>query len=292
MQKDGCPPVGQTDGEETDNEAAEPLEKWQRPPSAKDAAQLDLDLIAELNADTSLLEEKPRPKKHFWSIVALLLAITILCGFIFAVYGKLKENDLGFLQENVQLAQDPFVQSLKGAILGVQCKDARGTAFSIRSDGLALTNYHVVQSAKNAGDIILSLQDGKLAICTSYLLYPELDLAVLSFSAQNLSYVQISLEEPKKGDLLYFVGNPLGFSLQAGRGKVLRHTVSEGIQPPVLLFSGLVNSGNSGSPVFNEDGQAVAVIFAKLSNVKATGLAIELKYLFEKEDFLQIFAQS
>ena len=77
------------------------------------------------------------------------------------------------------------------------------------------------------------------------------------------------------------IGNPLYFTQIANEGAILGMVSVAGRQRPVMAVDAPVFKGNSGSPVINEQGQAIGVIYATGEIVRAgkteqVGLAVPL----------------
>jgi len=143
---------------------------------------------------------------------------------------------------------------------------ATGTGFIISSDGYILTNYHVVQGA---AQIIVTLENG--GMYEARLIGREFttsDLAVLKIEATGLSPVTIGdSSDLQVGTQIYVVGHPLGMTYTIIQGAVSalnRQIVPEPGQT-IMMFQidAIVNSGNSGGPVFNEVGEVIGIVTAR-----------------------------
>ena len=66
------------------------------------------------------------------------------------------------------------------------------------------------------------------------------------------------------------------------KGEIAGTTVLKNWEKPALMIKGTIHHGSSGSPVINEKGNAVAVIFGTLdNNNKDTiiGVAVPIEYI-------------
>ena len=164
---------------------------------------------------------------------------------------------------------------------------ASGSGFVISQDGYIVTNYHVIDEASK---ITVTLVDGKSYDATLVGGDEENDIAVLKIDATGLDTVVIgSSDNLVVGDQVYAIGNPLGeltFSLTGGYVSALDRnvTMSDGRRMNYIQTDTAINSGNSGGPLFDQYGQVVGIVSAKLSNngdsteasVEGVGFAIPI----------------
>ena len=164
---------------------------------------------------------------------------------------------------------------------------ASGSGFVISQDGYIVTNYHVIDEASK---ITVTLVDGKSYDATLVGGDEENDIAVLKVDATGLDTVVIgSSDNLVVGDQVYAIGNPLGeltFSLTGGYVSALDRnvTMSDGRRMNYIQTDTAINSGNSGGALFDQYGQVVGIVSAKLSNngdsteapVEGVGFAIPI----------------
>lgn len=152
-----------------------------------------------------------------------------------------------------------------------------GSGFIVTEDGYVVTNYHVVEDATsisvttNSGDIY----SAKLVGGDS-----TNDVAVLKVEAQNLPAVKIgSSSDLIVGDQVVAVGNPLGEltnTLTVGYVSAKdRMVTTDGFAINMLQTDAAINSGNSGGPLFNMNGEVVGITSAKYSGESSSGATIE-----------------
>lgn len=144
---------------------------------------------------------------------------------------------------------------------------ANASAFLIRSDGLAVTNYHSIDGAV-AGTATLAT--GEVCAIERVLYYDEgIDLAVLriartSEEGENIPrFHAIPLagaREARVGDAVYAIGNPLGLGLALSEG-VISSTAHETdlSARPCIVSDATISRGSSGGVLLNALGHAVAV---------------------------------
>ena len=166
-----------------------------------------------------------------------------------------------------------------------------GSGFVVTADGYILTNYHVVEYAyERKSPVTVMFKDGSAYDAAIVGVDAENDLAVLKIDASNLTPVSIGDSSSiQVGDTVYAIGNPLGeldFSMTTGSVSALdRSIVTDSTQPAINMFQfdAAVNSGNSGGPVYNTNGQVVGVVTAKsgVNGTEGLGFAIPINNAVE-----------
>jgi len=144
-----------------------------------------------------------------------------------------------------------------------QAKGGVGSGLVAASDGLILTNSHVVSGATA---IEVSLADGQKAAARLIGEDPHSDIAVLRtdvhLKAPSLSFVDSKLI--RVGQLAIAIGNPLGFeqTVTAGVvsavGRSLRSTTGRLIDD-VIQTDAALNPGNSGGPLVDSKGRVIGI---------------------------------
>ena len=142
--------------------------------------------------------------------------------------------------------------------------ESTGTGFVVSSDGLLVTNGHVVDGAQ---DITVKLgQDGVTLPAQLLGGDPSQDLAVLQVDAgaAGLTPLTLASDPVEVGDPVYAIGSPFGLSQTFTSGIV--SAVGRDIQAPdgstisgVLQTDAAINPGNSGGPLLDADGAVVGV---------------------------------
>ncbi|MCL2628309.1 MAG: S1C family serine protease [Oscillospiraceae bacterium] len=158
-----------------------------------------------------------------------------------------------------------------------------GTGFIISTDGYILTNYHVIESAHESnGTINVVLRDDSKYEATVVGFDAYSDVAVLKIEAEGLNPVKFGNSDTiRVGQTVYAVGNPFGdfvYTMTDGIISALDRivTVEDGKPISTFQFSAAVNSGNSGGPIYNTNGEVIGIVTAKVirGNVEGIGFAI------------------
>ena len=136
---------------------------------------------------------------------------------------------------------------------------AAGSGFIISGDGYVVTNRHVVQDATK---VTVTFEDGDQRDAEIVGTDERTDLAVLKISGESdLPYVTLSEEEVRVGDWVVAVGNPfgLGGTVTAGIVSARGRDIAGSAYGDFLQIDAAVNTGNSGGPAFNLQGEVVGV---------------------------------
>jgi len=147
-----------------------------------------------------------------------------------------------------------------------QAVEARGSGFIINADGTVVTNNHVV---KNAQSVSVTLADGTSYPAKIVGTDPGTDLAVLHIDAgKKLPFLQLgNSNDVDPGEWVVAVGNPfgLGGTVTAGIVSARGRDIGDGPYDSFLQIDAPINQGNSGGPLFTQDGKVVGVNTAILS---------------------------
>ena len=141
-----------------------------------------------------------------------------------------------------------------------------GTGFVISSDGIIVTNNHVIEGA--SGRIEVVFNDGTVRKATILGNSPQLDLAVIQASnVSGLSTARLgSSDELVVGDDVVAIGNALaldgGLSVTRGIISAKGRTVSTDANTSLLNMlqtDAAINPGNSGGPLLNSRGEVIGI---------------------------------
>jgi len=150
-----------------------------------------------------------------------------------------------------------------------------GTGFIITDDGYILTNFHVIENSNNC---TVSLYNGD-SYPASVIGYEEdNDIAVLKIETDGELPV-IPLGDSDSilvGEDICIIGNPLGeltYTMTKGIVSALGREINTDGKPiEMFQIDAAVNSGNSGGPAIDYNGQIVGIVTAKYSSDSVEGL--------------------
>jgi serine protease Do len=158
-----------------------------------------------------------------------------------------------------------------------------GSGWVIDSNGIIVTNNHVVEGAKT---ITVTTDSGVTynADINSVFTDPLNDLAIIKIDATNLPALTIgSVADMRVGDWVIAIGNALGQGIRATEGIISQLDVSLQVDLGQTLYnliatSAAINPGNSGGPLVNLDGQVIGITSAKIASVgvESMGYAISI----------------
>ncbi len=178
------------------------------------------------------------------------------------------------------------------AVVIVRSPGGLGSGFFINPEGYLLTNFHVIKGQK---DFSITQFQKKNKILERKVYSKIKIIAIDSFNDLALLKIDEPLTDKilpvifketntvKSGEKIFVIGNPLG----------LERTITEGIISQTsrnfggkifLQIDAPVNPGNSGGPVFNENGQVIGIVNMGIMYMQGLNFAIpaiQAKFLLE-----------
>lgn len=163
-----------------------------------------------------------------------------------------------------------------------------GSGFIVTSDGYIVTNYHVIADAYTGNyKVSVILYNGDKFDAAIVGVEESSDVAVLKIDATGLSAATLgNSDDMQVGETVYAIGNPLGelsFSMSSGMVSALDRdittqdsTTGETTTNNMFQIDAAVNEGNSGGPVYNEQGEVVGIVTAKYSDTGIEGLGFAI----------------
>ena len=144
--------------------------------------------------------------------------------------------------------------------------EARGSGFIVNANGTIVTNNHVVKGAKS---VSVTLDDGTQLPAHIVGRDPRTDIAVLKIDAGHpLPYIQLgNSADVKPGQWVVAMGNPfgLGGTVTAGIVSAISRDIGDGPYDQFIQIDAPINQGNSGGPLFTQDGKVIGMNTAILS---------------------------
>jgi serine protease Do len=172
-----------------------------------------------------------------------------------------------------------------------QTVQALGSGFIVDAEGHIVTNNHVVDGATR---VTVKLDDGRELNARIVGRDPRTDLALLKVDA-GAPLPHLSLGDSDKvrvGDWVVAVGNPfgLGGTVTAGILSARGRDIQAGPYDDFLQVDAPINRGNSGGPLFSQDGNVIGVntaIFSPTGGSIGIGFAIPSKLVQQVVSQLQ-----
>ena len=194
------------------------------------------------------------------------------------------------------MEDDPFFKFFRG-MPGFQQRGQRGgqvpfkgmgSGFIISSDGLILTNAHVVREAK---DVTVKLSDRREFTAKVLGSDPTTDIAVLRIAAKDLPTVRIGdARNLEVGDPVLAIGAPYGLEQTATQGIVSakgRSLPGDNTVVPFIQTDAAVNPGNSGGPLFDGSGTVVGInaqIYSQSGGFQGLSFSIPINVAMKVKD--------
>lgn len=178
-------------------------------------------------------------------------------------------------------ADDPFFRRFFGDDFNVPRERrlrGQGSGFIVESDGIVLTNAHVVNQADQ---VSVNLKDGRTFDGRVLGADSVTDLAVIKIDGNSLPTVSLGdSDRVKVGDWAIAVGNPLGLDNTVTLGIIStlnRPSAKVGIPDKRLDFlqtDAAINPGNSGGPLLSDRGEVIGINTAIRADANGIGFAI------------------
>ncbi|HEX7061351.1 MAG TPA: Do family serine endopeptidase, partial [Woeseiaceae bacterium] len=168
---------------------------------------------------------------------------------------------------------------------------ALGSGFLIDGGRYVVTNNHVIDGADK---IVVSTQDGREIEATLVGTDPKTDIALLELEGdEQLPSVQFGdSDKARVGDWVLAIGNPFGLGGTATAGIISARgrDIQSGPYDDFLQIDAPINSGNSGGPVFDADGNVIGMntaIFSPNGGNVGIGFAIPSRQIVDVVDALK-----
>ena len=293
-----------------------------------DAAYSEAKVSDEIEVKNTFSEEPSKEKKkkrRNSKGIAKYIALALICslcggvvgsGVTYFVTGKSGSNNssgntvvadpVSFATDNTALSAADIYKKVAPAVVMVSTKSVQsvngwfqqetegmGSGFIINNDGYILTNYHVIDGAK---EVTVTLSDGQ-----------EVTASVVNYdSDQDVAMIKINqdIEVPgvvelgdsdalQPGEEVLAIGNPLSKELSSTLTKGIVSALNRSIETETGVSTNLIqtdtaiNSGNSGGPLINTKGEVIGINTLKASDgAEGIGFAIPINDVKVKIDSL------
>jgi S1-C subfamily serine protease len=160
-----------------------------------------------------------------------------------------------------------------------------GSGVVVSSNGLILTNNHVIE---NAQQLTVTTADGQELNATVVKADPDHDLAVIRATGGTLTPATLGDSDSiKVGETVLAIGSPLGeFTETVTRGIVsaLDRSITVGDQftgrgedlSDLIQTDAAINPGNSGGALINDSGEVIGINTAIAGSAQGIGFAIPI----------------
>lgn len=177
---------------------------------------------------------------------------------------------------------------------GNQSKLASGTGFGISSNGIIVTNHHVIDGAKTIKVRGINSDFNKTYKAKVLVSDKNNDLAIIQiddFGFTSLGTIPYTIKTGLAGvgENIFVLGYPLratmGDEIKLTNGIISSRT---GFQGDITSYqiSAPVQPGNSGGPLFDSQGNLIGIINAKHTGAENASYAVKTNYLTNLIDLL------
>ena len=154
---------------------------------------------------------------------------------------------------------------------------ALGSGFIINEKGIVITNNHVIQDAE---DIVVRVNGDKEFKAKVIGADPLSDIAVLQLET-NEKFIPVQFGDSDKariGDWVIAIGNPFGLGGTVTSGIISARNRSIGLSryEDYIQTDASINSGNSGGPLFDMNGDVIGINTAILGRNGSIGIGFSI----------------
>ena len=160
-----------------------------------------------------------------------------------------------------------------------------GSGFIITSDGLILTNNHVVTGSSSLTVVLDDTRQFPATVVTTDATH---DMALIKIKVTGLTPVTLGdSSKIQVGELAVAIGSPLGTftdsvtqGIVSGTDRAItvgdRSTQTQESLTGLIQTDAAINPGNSGGPLLDASGAVIGIITASASNAQDVGFAIPI----------------
>lgn len=173
------------------------------------------------------------------------------------------------------LTANEIFEMCNTAVFMIVGSNTQASGFFVTSDGLAISNYHVINNLYSKNDIIV-LSNGDRYSIKEIVKYSEYyDYAIFTTTCRNTNYLSISDKQFKVGDKVYAIGSPYGLQNTFSSGEI-----SQIRNKYIIQTTAQVDYGASGGALINEHGEVIGITSAITDNSTANlNFAISLEVI-------------
>ena len=164
-----------------------------------------------------------------------------------------------------------------------------GSGFILSSDGMVMTNAHVVDGAD---EVIVTLTDKREFKARIMGADKRSDIALLKIEATGLPAVKVGdVSRLKVGEWVMAIGSPFGLDNTVTAGIVSAKQRDTGDYLPFIQTDVAINPGNSGGPLINMRGEVVGVnsqIYSRSGGSMGISFAIPMDEAYRVSEQLRV----
>ena len=160
--------------------------------------------------------------------------------------------------QKIQYVASDIYKKYESGVMTIEGEGSNGTGFLIDTNGLILTNEHVV-----SGSRFFSVELSNNIRYPAQLIYSDKseDIAILRISpeiAKNLIVLPFAEDSPtntvvRSGEPVFAIGSPLSQDI------IITAGIASKVEDGVIISDVLIDHGNSGGPLLNSKGNVIGI---------------------------------
>lgn len=260
--------------------------------------------------------KRPSKLKRILLIFLLMVVVSATSIFVYAMYTKIDVEDYNsnsnvtasrlYNDAIVTEGQEDFSNTLEKVTkcvvgiskiknTGIAILDSNstqelglGSGIIVSDNGYIVTNWHV--TGDKYSTCYVTLENGEMYSGSVVWADIDLDLSIIKINAIGLDCVTFGdSDKVKLGQAVWAIGNPIGIEFQrtitAGIISGLNRTIKiedengDAYMEDLIQTDASINSGNSGGPLINSDGEIIGINTVKITSAEGIGFAIPINII-------------
>lgn len=260
--------------------------------------------------------KRPSKLKNFVLIFLLMVVVSAVSIFIYSMYTKINIEDYTKTPETTATRlysdaenakeQEEFSNVLENVTKGVvgisKIKNTGsaildsnateelglGSGIIVSENGYIVTNWHV--AGNKYSTCYVTIDNGEIYSGNVTWADADLDLAIVKINASGLKFLNLGDSDAiKLGQEVCAIGNPIGIEFQrtvtSGIISGLDRTIKvedengETYMEDLIQTDASINSGNSGGPLINKNGEVIGINSIKITSAEGIGFAIPINII-------------
>lgn len=261
----------------------------------KDKKVKDIEVEESKSGDNNYIKAKSKNNEGILYVILTFCACLVMFGLFYQFYLKNLVIETTKTIKDVTVTDTGIadaVEKVYNSVVTVKNYSrgklySTGSGFVFKTDskyGYILTNYHVINGGSNVSVIFTNNKEEEVNVVG----YDEYsDIAVLAVDKDKVINVATtgSSEDMRIGDTTFAVGTPIDSSIYSwsvtrgilsGKNRMVQ---VDNYVMSVLQTDTAINSGNSGGPLCNSNGEVIGITNMKLasSQIEGMGFAIPIE---------------
>lgn len=250
--------------------------------------------------------------KYFFKIIGLFVIVTVTI-VLYDLYDNIQinnDNSKNIITDTVQANEKDtnnemyeIIENVSKSVVGItKLKNSNinffelnatetynlGTGVIVSNQGYILSNYHI--TGNKYSKCYINAEDGGEYEAEVKWADEDLDLSILKINTlREMKYATLGDSDlARVGQNVYAIGNPLGTEFQrtvtSGIISALNRTIkieeeTKTYMEDLIQTDTAINSGNSGGPLINEEGEVVGIATVKISDAEGIGFAVPINII-------------